>query len=101
MLKSLLESQSDIPWDALRFVTGSINYGGRVTDERDRRCLLAILSKLCNTDILSPNHPYSQSGIYHQPEASNLLGYQDYIKTLPDEDHPEIFGMHQNANINF
>ncbi len=90
-----------MPWDALRFVTGSINYGGRVTDERDRRCLLAILQKLCNEEILQPGHAFSQSGIYHQPETQIKAGYAEYIQSLPDEDHPEIFGMHQNANINF
>jgi len=43
MLKLFLEEQEDIPWDALVFVTGHINYGGRVTDNNDRRCLLTTL----------------------------------------------------------
>jgi len=43
MLKLFLDSPEEIPWDALLFVTGDINYGGRVTDDQDRRCLMAIL----------------------------------------------------------
>lgn len=48
VLHRFLESD-EIPWDAIKFVTGEINYGGRVTDEWDRRCLMAIL-----TNFLSP-----------------------------------------------
>jgi dynein heavy chain len=47
MLKLFLDSPEDIPWDALLFVTGHINYGGRVTDDNDRKCLLTILEKFC------------------------------------------------------
>lgn len=43
MLKLFLDEQDEIPWEALTYVTGHINYGGRVTDDWDRVCILSIL----------------------------------------------------------
>jgi dynein heavy chain, axonemal len=43
----------NIPWDAMLYMTGHINYGGRVTDDWDRVCLLSILKKYYNQDILN------------------------------------------------
>ena len=38
----MLLKQENIPWDALNYVIGQINYGGRVTDDLDRKCLMTI-----------------------------------------------------------
>ena len=54
MLKLFLDSPEDIPWDALLFVTGHINYGGRVTDDNDRLLLMCILEKCYGEQILDP-----------------------------------------------
>ena len=56
VLLMLLNEQENVPWDALNFVTGSINYGGRVTDDFDRRCLMTILKKFYVPDILKHNY---------------------------------------------
>jgi dynein heavy chain len=45
LLRNFLDTSAEIPWDALNYVIGEITYGGRVTDDWDRRCLLRILSK--------------------------------------------------------
>ena len=41
------------------------------------------------------------AGIYYAPMYDQLQEYRDFIETLPLIDAPEIFGMHDNANIAF
>ena len=41
------------------------------------------------------------AGIYYAPDFPKLEEYRQYIDGLPLIDEPEIFGMHENANIAF
>lgn len=50
----------------LRYTAGHINYGGRVTDDIDRRCMMGILGEFYTPEILEDEHHYSESGIYRQ-----------------------------------
>ena len=53
-LKMFLSQAEDaIPWDAMLYMTGHINYGGRVTDDWDRVCLLSILKKYYSQDLVN------------------------------------------------
>ena len=52
LLRNFLDLPQDIPWDAILYVVGEITYGGRVTDDWDRRCLLTILTKFMKYIIL-------------------------------------------------
>ena len=99
MLKIFLDEQDDVPWEALVYVTGIINYGGRVTDDQDRRCLITTLEKYYNPDNLNDDYFYSDSEIYKAPPFGDAQSYRDYIQSLPEEDAPEVFGLHDNANI--
>lgn len=100
-LKLFLDDRSGIPWDAIRFVTGEINYGGRVTDEWDRRCLMNILGVFMTPDALRSQYSFSESGRYYIPEELTLQVFKEFVNSLPISDEPEIFGMHENANITF
>ena len=55
----------------MTYTAGHINYGGRVTDDWDRRCMMNILSDFYNFDVLQTGHQFSDSGIYKQisPES--------------------------------
>jgi dynein heavy chain len=45
LLKSYLDSYVDTPWEALKYLIAEANYGGRVTDELDRRVLNSYLHR--------------------------------------------------------
>ncbi|GCB79993.1 hypothetical protein scyTo_0017058, partial [Scyliorhinus torazame] len=101
-LKMFLEEYTELPFKVLKYTAGEINYGGRVTDDWDRRCIMNILADFYNPDVLEEGFIYSASGIYRQIDTdTDLEGYLEYIKTLPLNDTPEIFGLHDNANITF
>jgi len=44
---------------------------------------------------------YSDSGLYYAPSNGPIEVYRDYIETLPLQDGPEVFGLHENANISY
>jgi len=102
--KNMLEIDGGIPWDTLLFVIGHINYGGRVTDDNDRKCLLAILEQYVTPKILDPDYQFSVSGIYKclpNSETATIEDWNNYINTFPLTEQPEVFGMNDNANISY
>ena len=44
---------------------------------------------------------FGTSGIYIAPEEDRLDVYKKYLEGLPILDDPEVFGMHENANLAF
>lgn len=94
------EYPDKLPLDALRYLTGECNYGGKVTDARDRvlmECTLKYIycSELCHDD----DYRFSPSGLYYAPPHREYDGYVDFIKALPNFPEPEAFGFHENAAI--
>ncbi|KAF4803390.1 hypothetical protein TURU_015827 [Turdus rufiventris] len=101
-LQMFLNEYAEIPYKVLKYTAGEINYGGRVTDDWDRRCIMSILEDFYKPEVLNPDFTYSESGIYKQiSTSSDLNGYLQYVKGLPLNDSPELFGLHDNADITF
>jgi len=42
---------------------------------------------------------FSKSGIYHVPEYADHEMCVTYIRNLPINAQPEVFGLHENADI--
>ncbi|XP_068561369.1 dynein axonemal heavy chain 12 [Cebidichthys violaceus] len=99
-LQLFVNEYDEVPFEAITYLTGECNYGGRVTDDWDRRLLMTILADFYNQDIIEKRrYPFSPSGEYFAPPKSIYDDYVVFIKELPFSQHPEVFGMHENVDI--
>lgn len=98
-LRMLLDEYTVIPYKVLNFLGAEINYGGRVTDDKDVRLIKTIITVYLNPGTLEVGHKFSTSGLYYQPPADTIDQYVEYIERLPLNPSPEAFGLHDNAEI--
>lgn len=62
-----LESQPEVPYTALNFLVAAVNYGGRVTDDKDIRCIRAMLKNLFRSEIMQDGYKLSKLDTYYAP----------------------------------
>ena len=98
-LMLFLTEYDEIPYKMLSYLAGECNYGGRVTDDKERLCLNNLLCGWYTPEILEDGYKFSSSGIYYAPPDGDKQSYLAYIKSLPLNATPEVFGIHDNAEI--
>merc|ERR1712000_806056 len=62
---------------------------------------MSILSLYLNESILDDKYTWAASGVYRAPKNGSLADTIKYFEQLPNQDAPEVFGMHENANVTF
>ncbi len=75
----MLVSLQHVPFAAVSYLTGQCNYGGRVTDDWDRRTLVTILNKFFCASILDEEkYSFSASGTYHCPPDGDVCCLSEF-----------------------
>ena len=83
----------------MNYLGSEVNYGGRVTDDKDIRLIKCILQRFVCPDTVKVGFGFSDSGLYKTLEGGSQDDYLKYIDQLPLVPHPEAFGLHENAEI--
>lgn len=91
------------------------NYGGRVTDDRDRRLIQVYAKEIFNDNLIAPErwrpygtedlnyfYPADEQNVKH-PDPSQLFipdfFYEEIVNKMEDIDPPLAYGQHINAEI--
>jgi len=116
LTKAWTNGDAMIPWDTLRYLVGEVMYGGRVTDNCDRRVVETYMEEYLGDFLFDTFQPFH----FYQDEISRVKGpghgtdysipplggrdrYLHAIEMMPgiESQTPEVFGLHPNAEIDY
>uniref|UniRef100_A0A3Q2QRM0 Dynein axonemal heavy chain 7 n=1 Tax=Fundulus heteroclitus TaxID=8078 RepID=A0A3Q2QRM0_FUNHE len=98
-IQMFLDEYDEVPLEALTYLT-ECNYGGRVTDDKDRRLLLSLLSTFYSWELIEQDcYHLCEGDGYYVPAHGPYQTYVNYIRSLPICADPCVFGLHSNADI--
>lgn len=87
LTKAHVNNDPQIPWSSLRYLIGEAMYGGRVTDEYDRRILMTYLDEYMGDflfDEFQIFHFFSSDQVsYDLPKVKGLFDFTNAIDQLP------------------
>ncbi|KAI9351727.1 dynein heavy chain, N-terminal region 1-domain-containing protein [Zopfochytrium polystomum] len=103
--KTAATPDGKIPWTTLRYLIGETIYGGRVTDDYDRRVLMTYLDEYLGDFLFDTFQPFfffqSPSVEYKIPTARTRDEYIASIEALPLANAPDVFGLHPDAELGY
>lgn len=70
-MKLFLDEYDSIPYKVINYLGSEINYGGRVTNDKDKILIAEIIKTYVRPEALEDNFAYSASGIYYSPPAED------------------------------
>ena len=105
--------KTTVSWETIRYMVSDIQYGGRITDNKDRELFLTITTSLYDARITQPEKDCGYTFCpreprpdlnykYSVPLGDDIIKHREFIReTFPDTDPPDVFGMHGNADITY
>jgi len=102
--------QGAVSWPTVQYIIAEAQYGGKITDNMDRRLFNTYTAAWISNAVLQPNFAYNPKTPiaripndfrYTIPEVGDLEAYRKFISSFPEIDSPEIYGLHPNADLTF
>jgi dynein heavy chain len=99
-----------ISWPTLQYMVCEAQYGGKITDSWDRRLFKTYTQVWLNASTcqegfaFNPRQPIFKipdNFVYKVDTYESIGQWHTYIKSFPEIDSPEIFGLHPNADLTF
>jgi len=102
--KHLLEMEAkkskEVTWTTVRYMVSEIQYGGRITDDWDRRQMNYFSDKFFTQAVFDPGYEFLKG--YSIPAPGDINAYRRHIDDLmPAVDVPEVVGLNQNADLTY
>ena len=102
-LNDMETKKRPVDWIVINYMVCDVQYGGRITDDFDRRLFNTYGKAWLTQTCLNPDFEFHTGYIIpaNKPEypGTDIDKYREYIETLPLVDDPEIFGLHGNADL--
>lgn len=100
-LKYFLDNMEEIPYKVLQFLGAKINYGGRVTDKKDKVLIETMIKIFICEDVVvkGADYKFSPGGLFYCPNATSQDEFLTYLRNLPIMTPPEVFGLDANCEI--
>ena len=82
-----------ISWSTFQYMVSAVQYGGKITDSLDVRLFKTyaetrLAETCCDDEAVVPSF-------------AEHTDYRKFIEQFPDEDSPETFGLHPNADLTY
>ncbi|XP_054290039.1 dynein axonemal heavy chain 8-like [Macrosteles quadrilineatus] len=94
-----IDPKIGISWNTVRYMLGEVQYGGRVTDDYDKR-LLNTFTKVWFSEAMFAEDYRFNTG-YGILVYRNLNEYLEAIDNMSPTDPPQAYGLHPNADITY
>ncbi|KAI8124809.1 axonemal, Dynein heavy chain 8 [Lucilia cuprina] len=94
-----LEPGKGISWNTVRYMLGEVQYGGRVTDDYDKRLLNTFGRVWFHDQLFAETFEFFKG--YKVLCFKEQEAYLAAIEELPNIDPPQVYGFHSNAEITY